>query len=231
MGGLKGNWEAFTVLRLTGGDATDMSGRIAGWVSSWESNLVPIHDQRVLERAAKNTGSERTLKTVPKPATPEPKAIEAGVEILIAEIPRSHVRRSQANFDVQNYEQFFGAKVGTKKQVLLYHVRDNGELEDVESRPSVQVRSHNYRFELAAARGFSYPTDGRPIAVFMRLSTGEFLYVLLLPNSKDYTTVSKILEDQTTVQPGRMRRYRTTVDHLKALWPSAVLWQAKLPQL
>lgn len=62
----------------------------------------------------------------------------------------------------------------------------------------------------------------------MRLSTGEFLYVLLLPNSKDYTTVSKILEDQTTVQPGRMRRYRTTVDHLKALWPSAVLWQAKL---
>jgi hypothetical protein len=231
MGGLKGNWEAFVVTRLVGADATAINAQLAEWLSVWDSNLIPIDDPRVLEKAANNAGSERALKKATKTSAAEPKATDAAVAILIAEIPRSKNRWSQANFDVGNYEHFFGAQVGTKKQVLLYHVRDDGTLDEVESRPSVQVKSHNYRFEIAAARGLPYPTEGRPIGVFMRLSTGAFLYVLLLPEDSGYITASTVLADHAIVPSGQMRRYRMTAEDLKGLWPDAPLWQAKLPQL
>jgi len=232
MGGLTNNWEAFTVVRLTDTAAAAISQQIQDWLAAQSHTLVPITDNRVIERARRNVGNERSLKRVPRTAAPKEAATQQGVEMLVAEIPGgTNLRWGQANFDRQNYEDFFGARVGTQKRIFLYHVAEDGGLGDLESRPSVEVKSQNYRFELSAARGVDYPSDGRPIGVFLRLATDEFLYMLLLPDSPHYPAVSGFIESHWTGRADRMRRVRTNVEELRAAWPNAPLWQASLPEL
>jgi len=55
-------------------------------------------------------------------------------------------------------------------------------LSDIENRQSVSVKSKNYRFELDAASGLDYPTNGRPIGVFIKVSTRIFMYHLFMPS-------------------------------------------------
>lgn len=147
--------------------------------------------------------------------------------VLVAEIPQSGDRWKQANFDLDNYLNFFGAQVGTQRLVIFRHVNRDGTMADYErNRPSVEVKSRNFRFELAAASGIPYPSNGRPIGVFVRVATRTFFYRLLLPNDPDYALVSSLL--QRRMQPGfspqRMRRVRMTVEDLRRDWPNAPFW-------
>lgn len=231
MGGLKGNWEAFAVARLKEKEAKDLGGRIQAWLKQWSGSLIPITDPKALERAKKNTGNERTLKRKPKAVPKEETAAEAATALLVAEIPKAAVRWSQANFDLDNYEKFFGAKVGSQRRITMYQVAVDGSLGDLESRPSVEVKSQNYRFELAAAKGIDYPAEGRPIGVFMRLDTGDFLYMVLLPGGAAYTSVSAFLSREWAGPARQVRRVRTDIHSLKAAWPNAPLWRAALPKL
>ncbi len=130
--------------------------------------------------------------------------------MLVAEIPKAGNRWAQANFDLANYEGFFGAKVGSQRRISLHHVDASGALGEVESRPSVEVASQNYRFELAAARGRDYPSEGSPIGVFLRLGTGEFLYALLLPGEAGYRQVDNLLSAMHCRRtPGRLAGFAT----------------------
>ena len=232
MGGLKGNWEVFLLAQLTGSEAQTLIATLDAWRTKWVGSMLPITDPRVLERAKLNAGSERTLKRSRGPVPPALAQDETS-EILLAEIPMAGGRWSQANFDLENYEGFFGAKVGTQRRILLYHVTDVGSVDDVEIRPSVEVLSHNYRFELAAAKGLHYPNvdDGRPIAAFMKLLTGSFLYMLIMPDNPHHAAVSACLQAKWSGPAGRMRRVRLSVADLRSCWPGSPLWIAKVPDL
>jgi hypothetical protein len=230
MGGLKNNWEAYTVCRLAGAAGKQMVEKLEAWILSWSAMLIPISDARVLERARRNTGNERTLKRPPKDL-PKTTAADSDLSVLVAEIPKSGSRVGQVNFDLINYVQFFGAKVDTQRRITLYHVAEDGSLGDVESRPSVARKSRNYSFELAAMRGVTYPANGAPIGVFMRLEADSFLYMLILPDSAHYATVSNFLKAHWSGNSNHKRRYRTTVGQLKTAWNNAPLWQAALPAL
>lgn len=230
MGGLKNNWEAYTVSRLAGTAGERVVEKLEAWLLSWSAMLIPISDARVLERARQNSGNERTLKRAPK-ELPKPVAADQVLSVLVAEIPRSGSRGGQDNFDRDNYEQFFGAKVDSQRRITLYHVAEDGSLGDVESRPSVARKSRNYSFELAAMRGVTYPASGAPIGVFMRLETDSFLYMVILPDSPHYAIVSDFLKAHWSGHSNRKRRYRTTVVELKTAWDNAPLWQAALPAL
>lgn len=230
MGGLRGNWEAFSVSQVDGAEADAIKKRLAAWREDWESVLVPVTDPRVMERAKKNTGNERSLKGATKKVPPETITDEEA-SVLVAEIPAAGVRWSQANFDQANYEVFFGAKVGTQRRISLYSVAEDGHTGEVESRPSVEVASQNYRFELAAARGLDYPSVGRPIGAFVRLPTGQFLYMLVMPGSAHHPALEAFLDGKWTGRADRMRRVRTSVAELRAAWPTSPLWTAKLPKL
>jgi hypothetical protein len=236
MGGLQKNWEAFTVVNLADADADAAHAveEIEGWLVSNMALLRSIRDPRVLERAKENSGNERSLMRAVQPSEVDADELPVALPtsaVLIAQIPRSGDRWGQVNFDAENYEQFFGALRGTQRQILLYHVRNDGTLDEVEVRPTVEVRSQNYRIELRAARGREYPEDGRPIGTFMRLGSGEFLYMLLLPTDLDYSTVSKFLQARWTGRDDRMLRYRTTVTELATVWPDSPLWDAVAPEL
>ncbi len=231
MGGLRSNWEAFVVLRLSGSDRASALTSIETFLTSVTAYLLPVTDARVLEQAETNVGNERSLRSPSKKVGSPGDVASAAQEILVAEIPRSGDRWAQANFDLENYEGFFGAKAGTQRRISLHHVDATGTLGDVESRPSVEVASQNYRFELSAARGVGYPTAGPPVGVFLRLGTGEFLYSLLLPGDSGYGPMDQLLTAHWHGRADRMRRVRLSAAAVRAAWPEAPLWSVALPAL
>lgn len=228
MGGTRGNWEAFAVVDLTGSDASRTEAEIARWLASWQHYLLPLNEKRVIDQVRTNTGRERDLKLTGRRTgglTPGP---NDGLPVLVAEIPKSGDRWKQANFDRENYENFFGAKVGSQRRISLVHVAGDGTLGPHESRPSVEVESQNYRFELAAAGGLEYPASGSPIGVFVKTDDGTFMYQLLMPGDPDHATVSGFLDSNWSGNARQKRRVRTSVASLKANWSTAALWRASV---
>ncbi|NYD77399.1 phospholipase D family protein [Arthrobacter cupressi] len=231
MGGLRSNWEAFVSLKLTGEDKQDALSQIEAFLTSVTDHLLPITDPRVRDRAEQNTGNERSLRTTHITTPARPTVVPSVEEVLVAEIPKAGDRWAQANFDLENYEGFFGAKVGSHRRISLHHVDSSGTVGEMESRPSVEVVSQNYRFELAAARGRAYPTAGPPIGVFLRLATGEFLYSLLLPEDPGYAAIDQLLAASWHGRPDRKRRVRFNAVQVQTAWPDSPLWNVALPAL
>ena len=240
LGGLRANWEAFTVTNLTSPEIDEIEKAWLSWTNLHASLLLPIGDPRVLERATKNivrrtpsherpdlesSASDEDVTVPPSP----------GQSVLVAEMVRGGGRWGrwkQANFDLENYEGYFGAKRGTQRRILLQHVRQDGRLDEIEPRRSVEVLSRNFRLELGAASGIPYPDAGRPIAVFVRLQGGIFRYRLLLPNDPGYGNVSTLLDNRWTGPSTRVRRVRMELADLRQAWPdlpSALIGEASAP--
>jgi len=69
------------------------------------------------------------------------------------------------------------------------------------------VRSQNYRFELEAAAGLPYPTSGRPIGIFIRLSTRMFIYKIFMPETgAKYDEISDWMNTKWSGRSDRMKR-------------------------
>lgn len=236
--GLRGNWEAFGIGEVGGAGADLLETQWAGWRKVHESRLRAVDDPVVVARAAKNfrhpsiptTPGEETevepeqdtdQETPTSPTTTPPATIYV---VLLAEIPAGGDRWNQANFDLETFRTFFGAEPGLFRRVVLQHVDASGKLEAVENRQSVSVKSQNYRFELDAAAGKAYPTNGRPIGVFIRLAPRTFRYRLLMPSDPGYTVVNVALQSMWKGRADRMRRVTTTTDVLATIWPNSPLW-------
>lgn len=137
--------------------------------------------------------------------------ISLEAEALIAEIPKSGSRWQQVNFDKETFEEFFGATCGENGmyRIILRNINHDGQLGELEVRPSVSVLSHNYRFELAAARGLCYPEGlERPLGVFVKVSPRDFLYELIMPDDEVYGACIEIVNSRKPYSANRMRRIR-----------------------
>lgn len=242
VGGLRANWEAFTVSVLSEAEAVKVDRDWNDFLKRHTAKLVVADDPRAVARAGINAIRSDQIggKRRPAPAadlvptegpvdvveTDTADIIAEDSPVLVAEIPRASNRWNQANFDLSTYETFFGAKVGSQRRILLQHVQGDGSLGSMERRPSVEVKSRNFRFELQAASGLSYPRAGRPVAVFIRQLTGLFLYRLVMPaQSADYTAVTTMLDDLWTGRSDRMRRVTADVSTLGRYWPDAPFWK------
>lgn len=151
--------------------------------------------------------------------------------ILVAEVPKSGTRWKQVNFDKDSFQNFFGAvpngMAGTYL-ILLKEVDNQGNLASTESRPSVSVASHNFRFEVNAATGLPYPNgDKRPLLIFTEVSTRSFLYELIMPGDSRYTEVAKFVSNwkKTNNQNKAVTRIITDVKDLKPYTPNLGLWK------
>lgn len=235
-GGLTTNWEAFTVSRLNAAGIRAAREKWAAWNASNDVFLRDLDDADVIARAVANV-------RVPRPGQAAAAPVRAGAErdapeeniaedivvdapadandVLVAQIPKSKERWKQANFDIDNYEQFFGFTRGRVRRIVLQHVATNGEVGDIEVRPGVEVASRNYRLELEAASGLDYPADGRPIGVFVKTANDTFRYCLLMPNSPGYAQVAEFLQDNWDGGRNKVRRVRTQAATLRASWQRA----------
>jgi HKD family nuclease len=211
LGGLRDNWEAYATVPLNRDGIMRVRSTFNNWISDNATNLVRPDNQKAIQRAKQNTAWTKNNR----PRHPdevgtgnrvfEPTKIN---KVLVAEIPKASTRWKQANFDIHTYENFFGAEIGTKKYIMLQSIDSDGNLGKIEKRPSVEVKSRNYRFELDSASGLDYPEDGRPIAVFLRLRTRTFLYRLSLPyRDENHDQLAEFVEDNADESPTtRIRR-------------------------
>lgn len=237
VGGLRGNWEAFATEKLGASQLRALEAQWQAWKIQNAAVFRSPSDPAVIAEAAKNVGWHSRVRTTdgerggPEEIEPEAIALPFSVDspVLIAEIPRAGNRWNQANFDMRTYEGYFGARVGSQRRVILRHVSSTGRLEELESRPSVEVASHNYRFELSAASGLAYPTNGRPTAVFIRQPSGVIVYRLLLPSDAGYISVLSVLDAEWNGPVGRMRRIVTSAERLREFWPDAPFWNMTEP--
>ncbi len=177
------------------------------WTTTHSRSLLPLDNVEVRRLASANSilaraGDLPTLVASSVPTEPGEEPITTqlmpdAAAVLVAEIPQSGNRWSQANFHLDDYVNFFGAQEGAARLVVFRHVNADGTMAAYErNRPPVTVRSRNFRFELAAALGVPYPdlTAGRPIGVFVRVATRTFFYRLMLPGDPQYPAVRRLLQ-------------------------------------
>jgi HKD family nuclease len=231
--GLRGNWEAFAISQLQGDSATELEAQWDRWLVLHSAQLKPLTDPDVLARAALNIWRRKiAVAKIGKEEVEAPVTAKAGVEpvrdVLIAEIPRASTRWNQANFDLNSFKVFFGAKPGAIHRIVLQHVDSEGTLGSLEARQSVSVKSQNYRFELEAAAGLSYPSAGRPITVFVKIAPRTFRYRLLMPNDTGYGVINALLGTMWAGRSDRMRRIITNTEILRQAWPDSPLWSTPL---
>lgn len=222
-GGLRGNCEAFVSAKLRGQPQRTFHDTWSSWVAFHAAHLFVVDDPQVRRAARANSGIER-----PRARRGQRDVIQETLDgrvfvapgrstanaVLIAEIPKSGDRWNQANFDLENFRNFFGAKPGGIQRIILTHIDANGNIGPEEIRPSVSVVSHNYRFELDAAAGLAYPANGRPIAVFLRTAIRTFRYHLLMPNDRAYNSVRTYLRQHSQVRRNKVLRLPTNVREL-----------------
>lgn len=237
--GLLGNWEAYSVEQLDEAGTALVESTWNNWTANHQASLLPLDNADVRRLAGANNilareGDLPTLVATPTPAAPEEEPVTTQLMArtavaLVAEIPKSGDRWNQVNFQLDDYENFFGArKEGTNRRMIFRHVNSDGTMDMWEpNRPPVTVSSSNFRFELAAAAGIPYPTTGRPIGVYVRVVGRAFFYRLILPEDAEYAAVGNLLQRHVGSPGSNMRSIRMTVAELRQEWPNSPFW--KLP--
>lgn len=137
-GGMRNNFEAFSVLRTAAQERLDLS--------SWDDflaahqNALSRIDDAALERAGRNfvRGGKRRARVVEAdvidqpvpPATPSSR-------VLVAQIPGAGGRWNQAHFNRAVVDQFFRIEPHSAQRVFLRQRRADGSLGPEEVRPLV----------------------------------------------------------------------------------------------
>jgi hypothetical protein len=236
-GGLRRNVEGYDCHEISSADIDVIQNRWEAFKLANATRLKVLSDPDVIKRAEANALVQQALGPVVAEAArkvgvriPRVELVELPYSleqaVLIAEIPKASTRWNQANFDIDTFKNYFGAKPGGARTISLRHVEPDGRLGHEEVRPGVAVRSQNYRFELEAASGLAYPAQGRPIAVFVKMTSETFRYRLLMPDSEGHETIRNYLQKSSYAREGRMRRKVITVKELRGVWPDSPLWLA-----
>ena len=232
IGGLRQNWEAFDIRGLQKAELTALKSEWAAWKAVNANNLLPLDDARVTERASANKVKRSKIVNALKPSinVDEDLGVEELIEeaeaqadltsVLVAEVPRSGGRWNQVNFNLATYQNFFGVTLGTERHVTFYNVNADGSLGASEDRQAVSVASKNYRFEVGAASGLDYPSEGNPILVFEKVSENVFKYVLLMPESEAHSSMQQFI-DANYVRKREKIRALITRAILREIWPLA----------
>jgi HKD family nuclease len=244
--GLRRNWEAFSVLNVDGDEIAKIERIWNDWLElcSKSKFLQPLDNEKVLEKARSNLRVTVFRGKRGKPRARlgrvEAKRWQEGVvpedvqawdfddndQVLIAEIPKGGTRWNQANFDIHTFSVFFGAKPGDNSlRILLRNVLKDGTLADFKIRQSVSVKSRNFRFELEVSSKTPYPSTGRPISVFIRVSTRMFLYILAMPGDSYYNCIRQFLDGKYRGGTDTVKRIYSSVEELRKSCKDLPFWK------
>ena len=208
-GGLLNNWEAFSDIVLPLNKFQGIFDQWSAWISNNEPLLHRPDDEVVISRAKLNESDthRRHEEDMVEDSDDSIHVEIPGAEILIAEIPRSASRWRQANFDRTTFTEFFQLQPNTNRRIVLFPVESDGTVGEVEIRPSVSVKSSNFRIELGLASRYGhYPDNGRPIGIFKKIGTRRFRYRLVMPDHSDHTILDTMLSKYWNGILNRIRR-------------------------
>ena len=241
LGGLRKNREAFGVIDLSEEELQRMEAYWQSWMTESAERLKDINDEEVINKARENRyvrkpgdtarSREEVVDVEVEAEQEDEKTISIqegwqyykGSKVLLAEIPKSGNRWKQANFDINTFSTFFGATPGDNSQrILLRSLNDDETMAPIEIRPSVSVKSQNYRFELDAASGLLYPADGKPIGIFIQLTTRMFIYHLFMPGQSNYQEIAEWMNLNWHGRADRMKRIVSTADDLDSILSNTV---------
>ena len=153
-------------------------------------------------------------------------SLPIGEEVLIAEIGGGP-RWKQVNFPISIFQDFFGAERGNNNYTIdLLNIAKDGTLGDVERRQAVTVKSNNFRFEISCAEtALPYPSgNDRPIGLFVKLDSAEFLYQVIMPGDEPYERIRDYLYREATTRRGdELKRHIVHVEAIHALYPSLII--------
>lgn len=234
-GGLRQNFEAFSVIRSEADEVVD--------VTSWDrflrehaSELRPI-DERALEHAARNVVRGRR-----RPRDIEPLVVEApagdetaarpladidppigGIDrFLVAQVPAAGDRWHQIHFNREVIEQFFRVQPGSAQRVFLVECRQDGSFGEQEVRPCVYSEANkNLKIEVASHQQASYP-NAPPIGIFRELQVRSFAYMVLMPGEPGYDAMFALTEKLPTIGRG-FPRVITDRAKIRSVWAASPL--------
>ena len=233
-GGLRQNFEAFSVFR-TGPRETLDSSSWDRFLADHAGDVRPI-DEDALARAARNvarrpardiepaSGVSAPIQSADHDSASDVAVVLAGSNrFLIARVPKAGNRWQQIHFNVPVIDRFFRVRPNTTQRVYLVECRQDGTLGDEEWRPCVYSDANkNLKIEVASHRGEPYPDGGPPVAVYRELHARSFAYMLLMPGDPGYDAMFELTETRTTVGPGA-HRVITDRDDIRAAWPASPL--------
>ncbi len=232
-GGLRQNFEAFSVVRAVPSEVLDWSSW-DGFLTGQEDNVRPI-DQEALDRAAQNTARRQGRDIEPVLGAPAQLAdsgsatdVEALVRgtsrFLVARVPgKRHRRWNQIHLNRAVIDRFFRVTPRTTQRVYLVECRRDGTFADEEVRPCIYSDANkNLKIEIASHRGEPYPEAGPPIAVYRELHARSFAYMLLMPGDPGYDAMFELTETLPPVGRG-LPRVITDSDNIRSAWPTSPL--------
>lgn len=147
-------------------------------------------------------------------------------QVLIAEIGKGE-RWKQVNFPVKIFQEFFGAIRGDNTySINLINIREDGSLGEVETRQAVTVKSNNFRFEINCKEtAGNYPGgDEKPIGIFVKLDSSEFVYQVLMPGNDTYKKIRDYLYiEARPKRTNELKRVIVDVEAIHALYPDLII--------
>lgn len=234
-GGLRENFEAYSVLRTSPDDGVDL-GSWDRFLAEHADDIRAIDDE-ALERAARNIarGGGRRRRDVEPDIVAAEEEEAAGVEgpeaegapiegrVLVAQVPAAGGRWHQVHFNREVVERFFRVQPNSTQRVYLQERLNTGELGEQEVRPCVYSETNrNHKIELGSHAGADYPAAGRPVAVFRETQARAFEYMMLMPGDPGHDELIRLTEQLETVGPG-LPRVMTDTATVRAAWPDCPL--------
>ena len=228
-GGLRRNFEAYTVITADRNDEIDVSA-IEQFLERHADDFRTI-DEEVLERAAANimrpiTTGRRGRRALRRrvPVTTAPRRPTDFGRILLAQVPGAGGRWAQVHFNAHVIQQYFRLNRLETDRVYLTHVLPDANRSEVEIRPCVYSAgsNRNYKIEIGAAKHLNYPQDGRPLLVFRERQLRTYDYMLLMPGESGYAR----LLDLSNRLPSPGRGFPRPVTEMAAVahaWPECPL--------
>lgn len=236
-GGLQANWEIFGESTLQSELAEEQMRAINSWVSAHQNLLLELDDDAVAEAVSRNDGDERNLRNATRSSSPSASIVAGGERCLVAQIPKSRKDKhgnsmfSQANFNRETFVDFFEVE-GNQNEILLFHVESNGSLGALESRQGLtKPSSSNYYFELGSAAGIPHSGANPPIAVFLALDSGAYLYLHRLPGETGYAELDGLLTERFIPSGNQGKRVVVTRETLGHYWPTCPVLKAPEPAI
>lgn len=171
----------------------------------------PPTSASIIATGSVNTGAGTSSGSMPQ-------AI-GGLDVLVAEIGGGP-RWKQANFPVNMIKSFFGVNPTANDHIELYSVSPTGIQSAPDNTQVVNVKSQNYRIELASVAGIPYPANGRPIGVFRKIGLKKFRYRIFFLGDSGYQNLVTALQAKYTGPVHHLKRIEISQLDMNLIWTS-----------